>query len=85
VRHIPGCYAQKHPDDDFAETFAVWLTPFSKWTKAYKGTPAFEKLLYVNRMAAGFGCKVPVVTDGRLDMPFEEMQLPLGEWYQKCS
>ncbi len=27
VRHIAGWYAQKHPDEDFAESFAVWLTP----------------------------------------------------------
>ncbi len=27
VRHLPGWYAQKHPDEDFAETFAVWLDP----------------------------------------------------------
>ncbi|HYQ96268.1 MAG TPA: putative zinc-binding metallopeptidase, partial [Candidatus Eisenbacteria bacterium] len=31
VRHLPGWYAQKHPDEDFAETFAVWLTPKSEW------------------------------------------------------
>ena len=37
VRHIAGWYAQKHPDEDFAETFAVWLTPRSQWRKKYKG------------------------------------------------
>jgi len=26
VRHLPNWYAQSHPDEDFAETFAVWLT-----------------------------------------------------------
>ena len=31
VRHIAGWYAQKHPDEDFAETFAVWMTPRSNW------------------------------------------------------
>jgi len=34
VRHIPGWYAQKHPDEDFAESFAVWLTPDSNWREA---------------------------------------------------
>jgi len=33
VRHIEGWYAQKHPDEDFAETFAVWLTPRSGWRR----------------------------------------------------
>jgi hypothetical protein len=37
VRHLPGWYAQKHPDEDFAETFAVWLTPRSNWRKRYRG------------------------------------------------
>ena len=36
VRHIAGWYAQKHPDEDFAETFAVWLTPRSQWRKRYQ-------------------------------------------------
>src|SRR5205809_6237194 len=27
VRHIARRFAQKHPDEDFPETFAVWLTP----------------------------------------------------------
>jgi len=85
VSHIPGCYAQKHPDDDFAETFAVWLTPFSNWQMIYAHTPALNKLLYVNRMVSIFGHKVPVITGGRLDVPFEEMHITLGEWYQTAS
>jgi hypothetical protein len=51
VRHIEGWYAQKHPDEDFAETFAVWLTPRSPWRRQYKGWPAMRKLRYVERMA----------------------------------
>ena len=43
VRHIEGWYAQKHPDEDFAETFAVWLTPGSAWRRRYKGWPAMRK------------------------------------------
>ena len=37
VRHMEGWYAQKHPDEDFAETFAVWLTPRSRWRQRYRG------------------------------------------------
>ena len=44
VRHMAGWYAQKHPDEDFAETFAVWLTPRSNWRKRYRGWAALEKL-----------------------------------------
>src|SRR3972149_1846986 len=43
VRHIEGWYAQKHPDEDFAETFAVWLTPRSRWRARYRGWPAMRK------------------------------------------
>jgi hypothetical protein len=82
VRHLRGCYAQKHPDDDFAETFAVWLTPDSGWQKAYEGTRALEKLRYVGRAVAEHGRKQPIVAGGRLDTPVEEMEMTLGEWYR---
>ena len=49
VRHILGWYAQKHPDEDFAETFAVWLTPGSIGDAEYAGWPALAKLEYVDR------------------------------------
>jgi hypothetical protein len=42
VRHILGWYAQKHPDEDFAESFAVWLTPDSDWREAYAEWPALR-------------------------------------------
>jgi hypothetical protein len=82
VHHLAGCYAQKHPDDDFAETFAVWLTPYSYWQTAYTGTPALEKLQYVERVTAEYGEKPPIVTGGRVDMPVEEIEMSLGEWYE---
>ena len=50
VRHILGWYAQKHPDEDFAETFAVWLTPSLDWREQYDGWPALRKLEYVDRV-----------------------------------
>jgi hypothetical protein len=31
VLHLDSWYAQSHPDEDFAETFAVWLSPNSEW------------------------------------------------------
>jgi len=83
VHHLAGCYAQKHPDDDFAETFAVWLTPCSDWQTAYAGTPALEKLQYVKRVAAEYGGKSPIVTGGRVDTPVEELRMSLGEWCQR--
>jgi hypothetical protein len=82
VHHLAGHYAQKHPDDDFAETFAVLVTPDSNWRKDYKGTPALKKLLYVNKVIAEYGSKSPLVTSGRLDQPVEEMAITLREWYE---
>lgn len=44
-------YAQKHPDEDFAETFAVWLDPTSKWKRNYRSWHvAITKLRYVDRL-----------------------------------
>lgn len=82
VRHIPGWYAQKHPDEDFAETFAVWLTPGSDWSSQYADTPALAKLLYVGRIAGKYGCKPPVVGDDNLDTPVQELTMTLDSWYE---
>ena len=60
VRHIytsqhGRTYAQKHPDEDFAETFAVWLTPRSAWRRRYRYWPALKKLQYVDAADAAAG------------------------------
>jgi hypothetical protein len=83
VRHSPGWYAQKHPDDDFAETFAVWLTPELDWRTSYRATPALPKLRYVDEMATKFGRLCPTVADGDLDMPVQEMTMTLDAWFKR--
>jgi hypothetical protein len=50
VRHLEDWYAQYHPDEDFAETFAVWLNPESDWKEKYKGWKALKKLEYVDKL-----------------------------------
>ncbi len=53
VQHLPRWYAQSHPDEDFAETFAVWLTPRSNWRQRYAEWPgALEKLEFVDELMA---------------------------------
>ena len=52
VLHLNAWYAQAHPAEDFAETFAVWLTPASRWRVRYHGWPALRKLQYVNDLMA---------------------------------
>lgn len=61
VLHFDYWYAQAHPDEDFAETFAVWLTPNSRWRKRYEGWPAMKKLLYVDELMKEIGPKPPPV------------------------
>jgi hypothetical protein len=48
VLHLDAWYAQSHPDEDFAETFAVWLTPSSEWRQRYLGWPAMKKIEYMD-------------------------------------
>ncbi len=82
VRHVPAWYSQKHPDDDFAETFAVRITPGSEWRQKYAETPALKKLLYVDRLVQHFGRLPPIVTEGREDRPLSELTMTLEDWYK---
>ncbi|HKO57732.1 MAG TPA: putative zinc-binding metallopeptidase [Thermoanaerobaculia bacterium] len=83
VRHIAGWYAQKHPDEDFAETFAVWLTPRSDWRTRYAGTGALRKLEYVDHVLRALGGEAPKVKPSRRDMPVEEMTYTVGDYYDR--
>ena len=80
VRHLPGWYAQKHPDEDFAETFAVWLTPRSNWRKRYRGWGAMEKLRYLNRLARKLGKSDPVRRRGQADITVDDMDTTVAEF-----
>lgn len=63
VQHLGSWYAQAHPTEDFAETFAVWLKPHSAWRREYQDWPAFAKLEYIDGLAAEIGSSKPPVTD----------------------
>jgi hypothetical protein len=82
VRHMAGWYAQKHPDEDFAETFAVWLTPRSQWRKRYAGWGALEKLQYVDRIARKISNVEPLRRRGRTDITVDEMESTVGDFYR---
>jgi len=83
VRHILGWYAQKHPDEDFAETFAVWLTPSLDWRQVYEDWGALNKLEYVERLMTEVASEVPEVPEpGEDDLPVSAMQYTLAEHYQ---
>jgi hypothetical protein len=86
VRHILGWYAQKHPDEDFAETFAVWLTPGLDWAREYAGWPALAKLEYVDRVIREIGGSAPVapaLTDD--DLPVEAMHYTVADHYRHAT
>ena len=53
VLHLDSWYAQSHPDEDFAETFAVWLNPEADWRARYADWPALKKLEYMDALMAG--------------------------------
>jgi hypothetical protein len=83
VRHLAGWYAQKHPDEDFAETFAVWLTPRSNWRKKYRGWGALAKLEYMQRIARELSEVEPVRRRGSPDVTVDEMESTVGEFYRQ--
>jgi hypothetical protein len=86
VRHIVHhqygrTYAQKHPDEDFAETFAVWLTPRSCWRQRYRHWPALRKLQYVHKLMNSLRNDEPKCVTGPLCTPVEKMSILLAEHY----
>jgi hypothetical protein len=62
VLHLDMWYAQSHPDEDFAETFAVWLNPQSMWRERYADWPALKKLEYMEGLMASLVEARPLVT-----------------------
>ena len=62
VRHLDLWYAQSHPDEYFAETFAVWLIPDSMWEERYRGWPVLKKLKYVDGLMEELVGTPPSVT-----------------------
>ena len=85
VRHIEGWYAQKHPDEDFAETFAVWLTPRSAWRRRYRGWPVLQKLRYVERVARAVADIEPVVKTGEVDITPDDIGVTVEQFYQQAA
>lgn len=83
VLHIDPHYAQAHPAEDFAETFAVWLTPGSRWRTRYKGWGAIRKLEYVDGLMAEIaGERAPVRAGAAVD-PVGSIRKTLGEHYEQ--
>ena len=83
VQHLRMWYAQSHPEEDFAETFAVWLTPRSNWRNRYAGWPALRKLQYVDELMAEIADQRPKMTRRGHTDPLNKSKITLAEYYQK--
>jgi Putative zinc-binding metallo-peptidase len=82
VQHLDHWYAQSHPDEDFAETFAVWLDPGSMWLTRYAGWPAERKLEYMDRLMRELPRTRPSVKSTREVDPLWRLRKTLGEHYR---
>ncbi|HEY4053505.1 MAG TPA: putative zinc-binding metallopeptidase [Terriglobales bacterium] len=85
VRYLPGWYAQKHPDEDFAETFAVWMTPRSNWRTKYRGWGALAKLKHMERIGRELGNVDPLRKRGTPDITVSDMEVTVGEFYRHST
>ncbi len=83
VLHLGHWYAQSHPTEDFAETFAVWLQPKARWRRDYAGWPALRKLEYVDALMDEIASEKPKVTKRTVIEPLRELSQTLGEHYEQ--
>lgn len=81
VQHLRLWYAQSHPDEDFAETFAVWLRPRSDWRKRYADWPALSKLQYVDDLMGEIAGTRPKLTERLRVDPLSQNPRTLDEHY----
>src|SRR5438477_3267135 len=81
VQHLDHWYAQSHPDEDFAETFAVWLNPQAMWTTRYVGWPAQRKLEYMDRLMRKLARRRPAIRSRRRVDPITRLRKTLAEHY----
>ena len=85
VHHLEAWYAQSHPAEDFAETFAVWLKPRSNWRLQYRRWPALKKLEYVDLAMAELQAKKPAVRSREHTDSLGKLRKTLREHYAEKS
>ena len=83
VLHLDGFYAQSHPVEDFAETFAVWLRPGGRWRTRYAGWPAMKKLRYVSELMREIADRRPLVRSRERTDSLSRLNLTLREYYRR--
>lgn len=83
VLHLEHWYAQSHPTEDFAETFAVWLQPRARWRAEYAGWPALAKLEFVDGLMADLSGRAPTKRDRAVVAPLTDNRRTLREHYRR--
>ena len=83
VLHLGHWYAQSHPTEDFAETFAVWLQPKARWRRDYADWPALRKLEYVDRLMAEIAGRPPANRDRTVVEPLTTNERTLAKHYRR--
>jgi hypothetical protein len=81
VQHLAFWYAQSHPDEDFAETFAVWLSSREGWRRRYRGWPALRKLECVDELMSEVAGSRPEVTTRARPHSLRQLRQTLAEHY----
>lgn len=81
VNHFNRNYAQSHPAEDWAETFAVWLSS-ENWRSKYFDWPALKKLEYTDDLMRGVG-DIRRLAFPRYELePLSEFTMTLAEYYE---
>ena len=83
VLHLDSWYAQSHPDEDFAETFAVWLNPHSQWRERYADWPALKKLEYMDELMQELAGHPPRRVSRRKLAPLPSLKKTLRQHYDR--
>src|SRR6478609_660295 len=83
VVHLDDWYAQSHPDEDFAETFAVWLTPGLDWRARFKGWKALQKLEYVDELMRSIAGQAPPYQPAYRVKDFDCLNIKLKTYYAR--
>ena len=82
VINLGGWYAQSHPHEDWAETFAVWLDPRSRWHERYRGWPALRKLELVDSLMHEIATHPPALRTRRVVDPLASLRITLREYFE---
>jgi hypothetical protein len=83
VRHLEGWYAQSHPEEDFAETVAIWLTPELDWRQQYRDWTALKKLEYVDSLMRRLAGQPPVVLSRAKMSEVSRLRSRLEAYYKR--